>query len=247
VSSYAGVAKIIRFNWPWYVLGLAVTGGALIYLGSHPTVTSWRGAGGLAVALAGGWLLGSLLVSHYLYDRSAVARGEWIGAVERADVRTAVVLHAGQDEASEVVRRAISWATLEAFDFYDPRAISSPSLERARRMAGTGARFFALAAAQGEFTSADLVLLVFAAHELRERDDRVELLAGAGRMLSDKGRLLVVEHLRDAWNFLAYGPGAFHFLSRRTWLDTFEAARLSVLEERRCTRFVRVFVLTRGV
>ena len=54
---------------------------------------------------------------------------------------------------------------------------------------------------------------------------------------------MVVEHLRDPFNFAVFGPGAFHFLSRRNWVESTKPAGLVVLSEQRITPFVHAFVL----
>jgi hypothetical protein len=89
----------------------------------------------------------------------------------------------------------------------------------------------------------DAAFLAFAAHELRDHAARAELFRALADRLAPAGRVIVVEHLRDAPNFAAFGPGFTHFLSRPTWLRTFAAAGLAVRDEFPITPLVRVFVL----
>jgi SAM-dependent methyltransferase len=242
----SGVMNIVRFNWPWYVASVVVTTALVLSL----SLGLVRGAAALVVVAgvfaADFWLLSSLAVSHYVYDRSAVARGEWLGAVDPASVRAGAIFHAGQDEATAAVRRQLPGIPFQHFDFFDAERNGTPSLERARARAAVRATQIAAGRIPLDDATLDLALVAFAAHEIRQDEERASFFRELARTLAPSGRLLVVEHLRDGWNFLAYGPGAFHFLSRGTWLGTFAAGDLRLVRESSCTSFVRVFELEKG-
>ena len=55
---------------------------------------------------------------------------------------------------------------------------------------------------------------------------------------------MLVEHLRDLNNFLAFGPAVTHFTSRRSWLATAHDADFEVADERKMTPFVTGFSLS---
>ncbi len=93
--------------------------------------------------------------------------------------------------------------------------------------------------------SADLVLIILSAHEIRDRRERERLFHESARMLADSGRIVLVEHLRDVAAALAFGPGLFHFYPRSIWLKQVASARLAIRDELAITPFVRVFVLER--
>lgn len=242
MNGCAGMLKILRFNWPWYAGALVVTAIAVWALGRSDIDAAWHWCALALLVLADLWLLLSLLVSHAIYDRSDIARGDWLGTLAGG---TVAVFHFGQDEASALVTARLPHATLRTFDLYQPQRPGTPSLRRARSLAHAAAASEAAVIDRVPLAdgSIDLAVLAFAAHELRDHDDRVALFRELARTVRGDGRLLVLEHLRDGWNLLAYGPGVFHFLSRRTWLRCFAAADLAVAQESRVTPWVRRFEL----
>lgn len=266
---WQGARKIAVFNWPWYAAALAMNAAGIGWLAGAFTVPgpaesfpALRLLIGCAVAAADFWLLASFAVSHYVYDLSPLAAGAWLDDVgnslgggnrgggvkggERGAGRAlrVAVLHAGQDEASALVTRMLPDASVRILDFHDPRRAGTGSLRRARaRAARSGAEPVAAGNLPLGADSADLAVLAFSAHELRLHADRAALFRELRRAVGAEGRIRLVEHLRDGWNLLAYGPGAFHFLPRKAWERDFAAGGLRVAREWPCTPFVRVFDL----
>ena len=89
--------------------------------------------------------------------------------------------------------------------------------------------------------STDRVVLAMAAHETHGAD-RTALFQAVAGSLGPSGRVVVVEHLRDAANMAAFGPGAWHFSTRDAWLDVAAAAGLGLANEAQLNPWVRGFV-----
>ena len=155
-------------------------------------------------------------------------------------------LHAGLDESTPALRRLLGGSG-RTFDIYRADAMPERSIARARRRAATDATtqpadFANLPVESG---SVDAAFLLFAAHELRDARDRLALFLELRRALRPGGRVFLCEHLRDAWNFAAFGPGFLHFLPRAAWTRVAAESRFDVEREFAITPFVRAFVLRR--
>ena len=97
---FEGVANVMRFNWPLYVIGLAMASGAIsaaALLGRPRWLVALLWAGGIAASYL---LIASVLVSLWVYDLSPLYRFEWArGAVPERPARI-LNLHSGFDESS---------------------------------------------------------------------------------------------------------------------------------------------------
>jgi SAM-dependent methyltransferase len=241
---FTGMWLIVRFNWPLYaaaliVLVFAVTTGVLAGMLVLKLAA-------LAVALGAVWFLaGSLAASHLVYDRSDLHRGAWLARALPSPPYRVAVCHCGYDEVSGLLRERLSASTLRIFDHYDEATMSEPSIHRARRLfppaPGTvAAPHKQWPAEDGVF---DAIVGALAIHELRTHQARADWFSEARRCLAPGGRIVIVEHLRDAANFVAFGPGFVHFHSAATWQRSWECTGLRHADDFRITPFVRVFVL----
>jgi SAM-dependent methyltransferase len=241
----SGARRIFFYNWPtyagtWAAAAVAIAGG-LAYTTVLAPVLVVAGV----VALL--WSAASLVVSAYVYDRSELPGGGWLPGLLPARVERWITVDAGLD-AEVDVDRAMPGTCVARFDVYDRARLETPSVERARRRTArthpaTPASVTSLPLANG---SCDAVLVVFTAHELRDQTLREAAFAELGRLLSAEGRLIVVEHLRDAANFAAFGPGFLHFQSRAEWLRLADVTGLRVAVERRVTPWVMALALERA-
>jgi SAM-dependent methyltransferase len=241
---FDGVRQILRFNWTHYAAaaGAIMVGlvAAVVFTGARPLLLA-------AAACAAYWPLASLIVSHWVYDRSPLRRWTWIAdALRGRPPARWISLHAGVDEATPALRRMFAGADGRVFDIFDPGEMTEPSIARARHLSSAAepserADWRNVPVAD---ESVDAAMLLLAAHELRTHGARATLFAEVRRTLRPGGRIVLAEHLRDAANFLAFGPGFLHFHSRVAWLAAAREAGLEVEREFRITPFVAVFVFT---
>ncbi len=244
---YHGMLQILRYNRPMFLKTGAAALAAILAVVLLP-IPRLLGVLVLAGVTAGVlWSVSSLLVSHWIYDLSPLSRWDWLARMLPAPPRHWASLHAGLDETFGALARIFPTARGTVLDFFDAKEMTEPSIVRARQLsldrAATPADFRALPLAGG---SQDAIFLIFAAHELRRPEARERFFLEIARALAPGGRALLVEHVRDGWNFLAFGPGFFHFLPRREWLRLANVAGLAVREDFRITPFVAVLVLEKG-
>jgi SAM-dependent methyltransferase len=242
-----GVRQIVRLNWPFYATALAIVTMAPPIIHRLPATAWIRVPAYAAASLVAMWLVASLVASWIVYDRSRLMQWDWILQALGFHPTSWINLHAGLDESTPALRAIFKEAAGRVFDIFDPDRMTEPSILRARMVSQNAveperADFRRLPVSTGTI---DAALLLLSAHELRTDEARTALFTELRRVLGPGGRVVVAEHLRDAANFLAFGPGFLHFHSRRTWTRCFARTRFDIHTEFPITPFVRVFVLRR--
>jgi hypothetical protein len=247
-TRFQGVVQIVRFNWPFFTVaaGLLLLAFGLGFFVRIPVAL--RTLVFVPALFGAVWLIASLAVSHYIYDRTHLYEGDWIRkALGRSPPRWAT-FHAGLDEFSGVIQQAFPKSSGVVADFFDPEEMTERSIVRARNLNSQEAAclrvdFRSLPMRDGEF---DALFVFFAAHELREHESRLAFFRELRRVTrAIGGQMILLEHLRDWPNFLAFGPGFLHFHSRTKWLRALSAAGWRVTTQFHFTPFVRAFVLER--
>lgn len=242
-SRWLGVKHIVWFNWHFYLLAILLI--AVLCVGYQYTdgLISLL----LLLMLTGATLtlIVSLLVSWYVYDLSGLYSLNWLSNFIPAS-GTLINIHAGFDETSALLQVRYPQKDLRVFDFYDPEKHTERSIARARKayppFAGTVS--IATTAPTLPVKDADTILLILAAHEIRNDSERAAFFRTLKRSLLPGGSIVVAEHLRDLPNFLAYTAGAFHFLSWSSWQKTFDDAGLQIVSRKKINPFIHLIVLT---
>ncbi len=245
-SPFQGVRNIIRFNWHFYVLA-AVFLLLLIILATYLPAEIGRYIYMLCLISVAITVI-SLLVSYYVYDLSGLYAFEWLDKSREDEAIKIVTINAGFDETSAIIQGAFKQAELQTLDFYDPDKHTEVSIKRARKAYPPHPNTLQVktSALPLPDASVDKVFAILAAHEIRQEQERNIFFQELSRILRDDGEIIVTEHLRDTANFLAYNIGFFHFHSKRSWLNTFAAARLTVKKEFRITPFITTFILKKN-
>lgn len=244
---FQGVANIIRFNWHFYVIAIIAVLVLLAAAGNFTgNMASWS-----CVALAIGIVASvsiSLLVSYYVYDQSGLYNFMWLHQLNKENIGNIVNIHAGFDETSSILETAFPNTTLHVFDFYNPLSHTEISIERARKAypSYNGTVEITTEELPLSKNSVDIIFNIFALHEVRDRNERVHFLKQQAKTLRHGGKLVVVEHLRDIPNFLAYNIGFFHFISSQEWNANFRQAGLCMDHVFKITSFITVFILKKA-
>lgn len=247
----SGAVRIFLYNRPTYLLTWSAALLAMALAAGLPAPWGVSVLLGLGASVAVGWSCVSLAVSAYVYDRSPLVGGLWLAraGLLPASVSRWATVHAGLDAEVEVAA-VLPGTCLARLDIFDA-AIMTPSIARARRLEDSGlvvtrthhsVRCPAGALALGP-DSCDVVMVAFTAHEIRDARVREAFFSELRRVLRPGGRVVLVEHLRDAPNFGAFGPGFMHFLPRGEWIRLAEHAQLARVAEVRVTPWVMALAL----
>lgn len=239
---FQGVVNILSFNRHFYVIGLAVL--ALVVASSLlfnlPSFLLWTIVGAFSYGL-----LMPLIVSAYIYDFSKYYNFDWLSkyGINDAEGNKFVNINAGFDETSFIIKNIFPKSELEVFDFYDSKRHTESAIVRARKVSlvypKTKQIKYDLIPLKDK--SVDVVFLLSAAHEIRSNEEKKKFLKECHRICKANGKVIMVEHLRDLPNFLAFSVGFTHFFSKKVWERAFKNVQFSSFEEQKFTPFMSIF------
>jgi SAM-dependent methyltransferase len=239
---FQGVLNILSFNRHFYVIGLGVLVVLILigFLAEWPTIVFW-----LIIAAFMYGLIMPLIVSAYVYDFSGYYEFHWLKNLisDNEKIKLIVNINAGFDETSFIIKSKFPKSELRVFDFYNAKQHTEPAIVRARKVSLTYPNTQQIASNSIPLNDniADIVFLLSAVHEIRSNDEKVQFLKECYRLCKPGAKVIMVEHLRDFPNFLAFSIGFTHFFSRAVWRNAFERAGFSSFQETKFTPFISIF------
>ena len=243
-TTLQGTRNILRFNWKFYLMGFILLALliACIELISFPI---WLST--LALLIVGYGLITPLVVSAIVYDFSNFYSLHWLRDLKlpHSLETTNVNIHSGFDETSNAISQLFPSSKLEVMDFYNPTLHTEPAIVIARKHSEVHPHTISIPTHDIPLNddSVDHIFLIFSIHEIRDENERIQFLKECRRICKIHGKIIIVEHLRDIPNFLAFSIGFNHFYSKRKWMSNFKAAGFTSISKNKFTPFVTIFIL----
>jgi ubiquinone/menaquinone biosynthesis C-methylase UbiE len=240
---FQGVLNIIRFNsWKYIFSFFLLLVMCCLYLNSNSLYQSiWL----ILILVLAFFLSISLLISYIVYDYSALYQLPWLPNLEKQNVLN---VNAGFDEISDFLKEKYPEITLIKSDFFDSERHTEPSIQRARKIYPPQSDVVLINTEKIDFESNmfDSILLFFAAHEVRNEQERIAFFKELSRVLKPEGKIYITEHLRNWVNFIPYSVGFFHFYSKKSWSKIVHSSDFKIEKEIKTTPFVSTFILTKN-
>ncbi|MDR6300809.1 class I SAM-dependent methyltransferase [Mesonia maritima] len=240
--NFQGVVNILSFNRHFYVVGfiaLALIIGSKFLFNWHP-VLFW-----VIISAFMYGLIMPLFVSAYVYDFSGFYNFDWLKKmkIEDAKGKFNLNINAGFDETSYIIKSILPQSNLQVYDFYNAKQHTEPAIIRARKVSLVypNTQQINSNSIPLKDSSVDTIFLISAIHEIRRYDEKVQFLKECRRVCKPNGNVIMVEHLRDFPNFLAFTIGFTHFFSKETWKKAFEEAEFTSIKEKKFTPFMSIF------
>lgn len=239
---FQGVLNILSFNRHFYVFGLSV----ILFIVLSSNFIHWNTAifYGILIVFSIGLIM-PLIVSAYVYDFSDYYNFDWLDKMNIPKNNSAEVvnINAGFDETSFILKHKLPNVNLKVFDFYNKAQHTEIAITRARKVNSVypNTKQISTDAIPLKNKSADIIFLLSAAHEIRSNEEKISFFKECKRICKPNGNVVLVEHLRDLPNFLAFSIGFTHFFSKDTWIKAFKAAGFNAYKEEKFTPFMSVF------
>jgi len=240
---FQGVLNILSFNRHFYIIGIIAL--ALI-IGSNIIFNLPNSLYFLVLSAFIYGLSMPLFVSAYVYDFSGYYNFEWLKKLRIDDAKDKFNLNinAGFDETSYIIESILPHSKIQVYDFYNAKQHTEPAIIRARKVSlvyPNTQQINSISIPIND-SSVDNIFLLSAIHEIRKYDEKVMFLKECRRVCKPNGNVIMVEHLRDFPNFVAFTIGFTHFFSKSTWKRAFEEAGFTSFKEIKFTPFMSIFI-----
>jgi len=240
--NFQGVLNILSFNRHFYIVGfvaLALIIGSKIFFNWHSGLFSV-----VILAFIYGLTM-PLFVSAYVYDFSDFYNFDWLKKMRIEDTKDKFNLNinAGFDETSFIIESILPNSKLQVYDFYNAKQHTEPAIILARKVSllYPNTQQINSNSIPLDDNSVDNIFLLSAVHEIRRHDEKVQFLMECRRVCKPNGNVIMVEHLRDFPNFVAFTIGFTHFFSKATWKKAFVEAGFKSFRETKFTPFMSIF------
>ena len=240
--NFQGVLNILSFNRHFYVFGLIALTLIIIsfLIFNWSTLLLWI----VILSFLYGLIM-PLIVSAYVYDFSGYYNFDWLKNYNITDAEGKQILNinAGFDETSFIIKNYFPKSDLQVFDFYNSEKHTEQAIVRARKVSTMypNTQQIISNSIPLEENSVDLIFLLSAAHEIRSQTEKIQFLKECNRVCKPNANIIMIEHLRDFPNFVAFTIGFNHFFSKNTWEKAFQGAGFSTFEEQKFTPFMSIF------
>ena len=243
---FQGVLNVMKFNWTFYATSLLIIFCLQIctFLLNSQIVFYYQLVSFFVFLIT----FLSLLITYIVYDYSNLYTLNYLNFLNIKPTDSLVNINAGFDEFSFIISDKFKTKNLIVFDFYNPDEHTEISIERARKVSKIYPNTILIETSKLPLkeNSIDFIFLFFAAHEIRNLQERIVFFQEIEKSLKHNGKVIVVEHLRNLQNFIAYTIGFFHFLPKKEWRKTFLSSDLIIKTETKMTPFVSVFILLKN-
>lgn len=244
-KKFEGVQNVAKFNFPKYLLatGIGIVGFVLLLNTENPILYF------LAVFSQTTWILifNSLFISYWIYDYSPLYKLEFLNSQVKKPTQKILNISSGFDEIGGVLKSKLPKSEIIDVDIFKALPQKERSIKLAKKQNEKNPTL-ELESFKIPFdsNSIDVIVLFFAAHEIRDEEDRLNFFKELNRVLKSGGFMFITEHQRDLPNFLAYSFGFLHFYSNKLWMNLFRKTGFKISNQIRENPWVQTYKLQKA-
>jgi len=240
-SKFQGVKNIINFNSHQYITALVSILISFIFYSIN--FLNLKIIFLILIILISFNVLSSIIFSYIIYDKSDLYRFD--GIRFSGENLTILNITAGFDETTVILKNKFPNSDFLVLDFYNEETHTELSIKKARKIYPQGEDVVKIITTDIKFREnfADKIFLIFSLHEVRNRREKIKFINELYRVLKDGGEIVIIEHLRNLNNFIAYSVGFFHFYSDNYWRNVFKESKFIDIESFKINSFIKLYNL----